>query len=77
MRNVATDVPLSELLTLAFSSSDIGPKRVTNLVTVGSVGTAGGASVVNLPSPNPLLKDLAADGYILPADIPAANLPSG
>ena len=77
MRNVATDVPLSELLTLAISSSDIGPKRVTNLVTVGSVGTVGGASVVNLPSPNPLFEDIAADGYILPGDIPAANLPSG
>ena len=77
MRNVTTDVQLSELLTLAFSSSEISPKRVTNLVAVGSIGTAGGTSTVNLPSPNPVFEDMAADGYILARDIPAANAPSG
>jgi LCP family protein required for cell wall assembly len=77
MRNVATDVPLKELLTLAFTSSEIRPKRVTNLVAVGSIGTAGGVSIVNLPSPNPVFQDVAADGYVLPKDIPAENAPSG
>lgn len=77
MRNVTTDVPLKELLTLAFTSSEIVPKRVTNLVAVGSIGTAGGASIVNLPSPNPVFRDVAPDGYVLPKDIPAENAPSG
>ena len=77
MRNVATDVPLKELLTLAFTSSEIRPERVTNLVAVGSIGTAGGVSIVNLPSPNPVFQDVAADGYVLPKDIPAENAPSG
>jgi LCP family protein required for cell wall assembly len=77
MRNVTTDVPLGELLTLGFASSEIAPKGVTNLVAVGSVGTAGGASVVFLPSPNPVFEDIAADGYVLAKDIPAANAPSG
>jgi polyisoprenyl-teichoic acid--peptidoglycan teichoic acid transferase len=77
MRNVATDVPLKELLTLAFTSSEIGPKRVTNLVTVGTIGTAGGASIVTLPTPNPVFQDVAADGYVLPQDIPTENAPSG
>ncbi len=77
MRNVATDVPLSELLTLGFASSEITAKRVTNLVAVGSIGTAGGVSIVNLPSPNPVFEDIAADGYVLPQDIPPANAPSG
>jgi len=78
MRNVHTDVPLQELMTLAFSASRLGsPKRVTNLVTVGRVGSAGGASVVFLPSPNPLFQDIAEDGYILPGDIPAEATPSG
>jgi polyisoprenyl-teichoic acid--peptidoglycan teichoic acid transferase len=76
-RNVVTDVPLNELLTLAFNSSEFGPKRLTNLVAVGTVGTAGGASIVNLPSPNPVFQDVAADGYVLPKDIPAENAPSG
>jgi hypothetical protein len=77
MRNVATDVPLKELLTLGFTSSEIGPKRVTNLVTVGTIGTAGGASIVTLPTPNPVFQDVAADGYVLPQDIPTENAPSG
>ena len=77
MRNIATDVPLSELLAVGFASSEIASKRVTNLVAVGSIGTEGGASIVNLPSPNPVFEDVAADGYILPKDIPAANAPSG
>jgi LCP family protein required for cell wall assembly len=77
MRNVVTDVPLNELLTLAFASSELRPKRITNLVAVGSIGTAGGASIVNLPSPNPVFQDVAADGYVLPKDIPAENAPSG
>jgi hypothetical protein len=46
-------------------------------VAVGSIGTVGGASVVNLPSPNPVFRDVAADGFVLPKDIRAANAPSG
>jgi hypothetical protein len=76
-RNVATDVPLSELVTLAFTSSEIGPRRVTNLVAVGSIGSSGGVSIVNLPSPHPVLQDVAADGYVLPKDVPADAAPSG
>jgi len=70
-------IPVFWLLTLAFTSSEIGPERVTNLVAVGSIGTAGGTSIVNLPSPNPVFRDVAADGYVLPKDIPAENAPSG
>lgn len=77
MRNVSTDLPLDELLTLAFTSWEVRPARLTNLVAVGSVGTAGGASIVNLPSPNPVFQDIADDGIILPKDIPADAAPAG
>jgi LCP family protein required for cell wall assembly len=77
MRNVSTDLPLNELLTLAFTSWQIRPARLTNLVAVGSVGSAGGASIVNLPSPHPVFEDIAADGFILPEDIPADAAPAG
>ena len=77
MRNVSTDLPLNELFTLAFTSWKIRPARLTNAVAVGSVGTAGGASIVNLPSPHPVFQDIAADGYILPEDIPADAAPNG
>jgi LCP family protein required for cell wall assembly len=76
-RNVATDVPLHELLSLAFTSSKIKPKRITNLVAVGGIGSAGGMSIVALPSPHPVFQDVAADGYVLPEDIPADAAPAG
>jgi LCP family protein required for cell wall assembly len=77
MRNVSTDIPLNELFTLAFTSWHIRPGRLTNLVAVGSVGTVGSMSVVNLPSPNAVFQDVAADGYVLPEDIPADAAPAG
>jgi polyisoprenyl-teichoic acid--peptidoglycan teichoic acid transferase len=76
-KNVATDVPLQELLSLAFSSSQIKPKRITNLVAVGGIGSVGGMSIVSLPSPHPVFQDVAADGYVLPEDIPADAAPAG
>jgi LCP family protein required for cell wall assembly len=77
MRNVSTDIPLQELFTLAFTSWEIKPGRLTNLVAVGSIGSAGGMSIVNLPSPNAVFQDIAADGYVLPKDIPADAAPAG
>jgi LCP family protein required for cell wall assembly len=77
VRNVSTDIPLQELFSLAFTSWEIKPGRLTNLVAVGSIGSAGGASVVNLPSPNAVFQDIAADGYVLPKDIPADATPAG
>jgi LCP family protein required for cell wall assembly len=77
LRNVSTDVPLNDLITLAFTASEIAPKRVTNLVAVGSIGTAGGTSIVNLPDPHPVFQDVARDGYVLPKDIPAEAQPAG
>ena len=76
LRNVETDLPLSDLLTLAFTASQVPPKRVTNLVAVGTVGTVGGLSVVNLPNPQPMLKDVAADGYVMKKDIPTEAQPA-
>jgi polyisoprenyl-teichoic acid--peptidoglycan teichoic acid transferase len=76
LRNVETDVPLSDLLTLAFTGSEIPPKRVTNLVAVGAVGTVGGLSVVNLPDPHPMFQDIATDGYVMKKDIPAEAQPA-
>jgi polyisoprenyl-teichoic acid--peptidoglycan teichoic acid transferase len=77
LRNVETDIPLRELFTLAFTASEIDLKKVTNAVTVGSIGTGpGGISIVDLPSPNPIFQDVAKDGYILPKDIPAENRPA-
>jgi LCP family protein required for cell wall assembly len=76
LRNVDTDVPLQELITLAFTASELSPKRITNLVAVGSVGSVGSISVVNLPDPHPMFQDVAADGFVKPKDIPADAQPA-
>jgi LCP family protein required for cell wall assembly len=78
MRNVSTDIPLHELFTLAFTSWKIKPGRLTNLVAVGSIGTsASGQSIVTIPSPNAVFQDVAADGFVLPEDIPTEAAPTG
>jgi LCP family protein required for cell wall assembly len=77
LRNVDTDVPLDELIRLAFTASQIGPKGVTNLVAVGGIGTVGDSSTVVLPDPHPMFEDVAADGYVLAQDIPADAQPTG
>lgn len=77
LRNVDTDVPLDELIRLAFTASEIEPKRVTNLVAVGGIGSSGGISTVVLPDPHPMFEDVAADGYVLAKDIPADARPAG
>ena len=48
-----------------------------SFVAVGSVGSAGGTSIVSLPSPHPVFEDVAADGFILPEDIPDDAAPAG
>jgi polyisoprenyl-teichoic acid--peptidoglycan teichoic acid transferase len=77
LRNVETDVPLDELIAFAFTAGEIPPKRVTNLVAVGSIGTVGGVSVVTLPDPNPIFEDLREDGFVLSKDIPEDAQPAG
>jgi LCP family protein required for cell wall assembly len=77
-RNVHTDLSLDELMTLGFTAASVKPKRVTNLVALGSTATINGSSVVQLSSANAALwRDLAADGYIAKKDIPAGAQPEG
>jgi LCP family protein required for cell wall assembly len=77
LRNVSTTVPVDELIKLAGLSASIPASRVTNLVAMGTSGMVGTQSVVHLSDTNqPLWQDLAADGYILQKDIPAAAQPA-
>jgi LCP family protein required for cell wall assembly len=77
LRNVDTDLSVDELVRLGFTAIDVSPKNVTNLVLMGSVGTAGGTSIVNLSSENQqLFNDIARDGFIEERDIPSQAQPS-
>lgn len=65
LRNVETDLSIDELSSLAFTAMTVRPQGVTNLVVPGSIGVAGGTSIVNLSSSaSSLYSDLKADGII-------------
>lgn len=72
LRNAQTDVPLDELLTLAFTATTINPKRVVNVVLPGSVGMSGTTSIVSLNQTtlDAISGDLANDGLLKKANIP-------
>ncbi len=73
LRNVQLDIPLDELMRLANLAMQVKPNGVTNLVALGSSGSAGGSSIVNLSADNQALwQDMAADGYIAPKAVPDA-----
>jgi len=48
LRNVRTDVPFDQILSLAFTASTLNAKKAQNIVLPGSTGMVGGISVVNL-----------------------------
>jgi polyisoprenyl-teichoic acid--peptidoglycan teichoic acid transferase len=72
LRNAQTDVPLDELVTLAFTATTINPKRIVNVVIPGSVGMAGTSSIVSLNQTtlDAISHDLANDGLLKKANIP-------
>jgi LCP family protein required for cell wall assembly len=50
LRNIETDLPLDEMLKLAFTAAEVKPAKVKNLVVPATVGTVGAASVVFISS---------------------------
>lgn len=72
LRNMRTDVPLDEILRLAFTASTLNPKKVTNVVLPGGTGMAGGTSVVNLDQAalQAIAADLRDDGLLRKSSIP-------
>lgn len=71
MRNVQCDIPLDEVLNLAFTVSQINPKTVQNMVAPGGTGAVGGISTVNLLSSDSLIfDDLKNDGLVSKNHVP-------
>jgi LCP family protein required for cell wall assembly len=65
MQNLQTDIPLSEILQLAFTCTSINPKNVSNAVVPAHVGTQGAESIVNIDSSaKALYNDLKNDGIL-------------
>ncbi|HSJ50336.1 MAG TPA: LCP family protein [Actinomycetota bacterium] len=74
LRNARTDVPLDELITLAFTGASVNAKHVPNIVLPGSVQMAGNVSVVSLNSSvlQTIASDLQDDGLISKANVLAS-----
>ncbi len=71
LRNMDTNVPLDQVLSLAFTASTINPKHVVNVVAPGTIGMAGSASIVNLTSQaSAIFTDLKNDGLLAKKNIP-------
>jgi LCP family protein required for cell wall assembly len=71
-RNARTDVPLAELITLAFTGASLAHKNVANVVLPGNLGSVGNTSVVHLDQTvlEAIALDLQDDGLISKANIP-------
>lgn len=71
LRNIGTDVPLDQLLTLAFTCTTIDPKRVENIVAPGTTGMAGNGSVVLLTSQaQAIFSDMQGDALVARRNLP-------
>lgn len=72
LRNAQSDVPLDQLMSLAFTATTVNSRRVVNIVLPGSTGMNGTTSVVNLNSTavQAISRDLESDGTLKRANIP-------
>jgi anionic cell wall polymer biosynthesis LytR-Cps2A-Psr (LCP) family protein len=83
LRNAMTDVPLDQLMSLAFTGSTLDAKRIVNVVVPGGLGMVGNVSVVNLDQTvlEAISRDLANDGLVSARNVPpspnAGLLPAG
>jgi len=72
VRNMDTDLPVDELVELAFTASRIRLKDVRNVVLPGGTGSIGGLSVVTLSmgTAREIFRDAKADGALRPGNVP-------
>jgi polyisoprenyl-teichoic acid--peptidoglycan teichoic acid transferase len=71
-RNVATDVPVPELVDLAFTAAAVRPGNVRNVVLPGGTGSVGSSSVVflSMTTARRIFDDAARDGALSPRNVP-------
>lgn len=71
-RNIETDLPISELVDLAFTATSIRLRDVRNVVLPGGTGSVGGISIVQLSmgAARVIFADAKVDGALRPANVP-------
>jgi LCP family protein required for cell wall assembly len=72
MRNIDTEIPLSEVMALAYTASKVPPTKVQNVVLPGGTGMIGGMSVVtlDLARARAIVADAEKDGQLSKANVP-------
>lgn len=72
MRNIETEMALSEVMGLAYTASKVPVTKVQNVVLPGGVGMIGGISVVNLDMARAraIAADAEQDGALLKKNVP-------
>jgi LCP family protein required for cell wall assembly len=72
MRNIETEMPLSEVMALAFTASKVPITRVQNVVLPGGTGMVGGISVVTLDMARAraIMADAKKDALLLKKNVP-------
>ena len=72
MRNIETEMPLSEVMTLGFTVSKVPITRVQNVVLPGGTGMIGGISVVTLDMARAraIVADAKKDALLLKKNVP-------
>jgi len=65
MRSLSTDLPLTNVLRLAFLCARIPPRNVQNVVLPGGIGSANGLSIVRLsPSVRTIFRDASRSAIV-------------
>lgn len=72
MRNIETEIPLSEMTALAFTASKVPAAKVQNVVLPGGTGMVGSLSVVTLDMARAraIMADAEKDGLLLKKNVP-------
>lgn len=72
MQNVQTNVPLTEIMQLAFTVSHVNPNAVQNMALTGSTGMEGSLSVVhlNMTIAAKVFGDVKPDGIVSQKNVP-------
>lgn len=79
VRNMETDLPVGELVDLAFAATGIRFEDTRNVVLPGGTGTIGGRSVVvlSMGTARAIFADAKADGALRPGNIPRSPTGAG
>ena len=72
MRNIETEMPLSEIMALAYTASKVPAKEVQNVVLPGGTGMVGSMSVVTLDMARAraIAADAEKDGVLVKKNVP-------